>query len=236
MVQLLCWLLLAGGGTAFHGDSARRAVMLLEGRYHAPRTLAASFLQRYFENGKLVRVESGEAYFRRPGKMRWQYQAPEKNLFLVDGKTAWFYVPADHTVTRVPAKDSTDWRTPIAWLAGELKLSRFCARIDVVSGETLEKENDVILDCVLKDSETKEQQAARGHVPASRDVLRLEIAETGELVRLAVRGASGIQIEFEFADWKFDPAIPDSSFRFQPPPGVAIVNGELPVPDSGVNH
>ena len=55
---------------------------------------------------------------------------PEQNLFLIDGKTAWFYVPGDHTVTRVPAKQSGDWRTPLALLAGEMKVSRVCARVE----------------------------------------------------------------------------------------------------------
>ena len=58
----------------------------LEARYHGHRTLAATFLERYSENGRLVRSEAGVAYFRRPGKMRWEYESPEKNLFLVDGK------------------------------------------------------------------------------------------------------------------------------------------------------
>src|SRR6266478_2419963 len=83
-------------------------VARLQARYHSARTLQATFLERYRENGRVVRVEAGTAYFRRPGKMRWDYQAPEKNVFLVDGKTAWFYVPADHTATRVPAKESAE--------------------------------------------------------------------------------------------------------------------------------
>src|SRR5256886_14361833 len=77
----------------------------MEARYRGAKTLQATFLERYAENGREVRTESGTAYFRRPGKMRWEYEVPEKNLFLVDGKTAWFYVPGDHTATRVPAKE-----------------------------------------------------------------------------------------------------------------------------------
>src|SRR3979490_3603089 len=82
----------------------------LEARYRFAGTLQAAFLERYTENGRVVRTEAGTAYFRRPGKMRWEYAAPEKNLFLVDGQTAWFYVPADHSVTRVPANETADWR------------------------------------------------------------------------------------------------------------------------------
>src|SRR5215471_18651412 len=124
-------------------------VSLLEARYRA-RTLQATFLETYSENGRTVRAESGTVYFRRPGKMRWEYEAPEKDLFLVDGKTAWFYVPADHTVTRVPAKQSTDFRTPMALLAGEMKISRICARVELVSTEKAQMEGNMMLYCALR--------------------------------------------------------------------------------------
>ena len=48
-------------------------VRLMERRYRAAKTLQATFLERYMESGRAVRVESGVAYFRRPGKMRWEY-------------------------------------------------------------------------------------------------------------------------------------------------------------------
>src|SRR5882762_6522760 len=96
----LVLLLLPSTSRKEAGELASR----LETRYRDAKTLQATFLERYSENGAVLRTEAGTAYFRRPGKMRWEYDHPEKDLFLVDGKTAWFYVPADHTVTRVPAK------------------------------------------------------------------------------------------------------------------------------------
>src|SRR5580765_5537447 len=122
-------------------------VARLEARYRSARTLQVAFLERYTENGRVVRMEAGTAYFRRRGKMRWEYAAPEKNLFLVDGKTAWFYVPADHTVMRVPAKQSTDWRTPLALLAGEMKLSRICSRVELTTVEKPDTPGNIVLYC-----------------------------------------------------------------------------------------
>src|SRR5256714_5284602 len=127
-------------------------VKRLEATYRAARTMQVIFLEQYSENGRVVRTEAGAAYFRRPGKMRWEYQSPEKNVFLVDGKTAWFYVPGDHTVTRVPAKQSTDLRTPLALLAGEMKVSRVCARIEP-STEPPKSLANVVLSCRVRDAE-----------------------------------------------------------------------------------
>src|SRR5438552_17877849 len=135
-------------------------VKRLEATYRAARTMQVIFLEQYSENGRVIRIEAGVAYFRRPGKMRWEYESPEKNLFLVDGKTAWFYVPGDHTVTRVPAKQSTDWRTPLALLAGEMKLSRICARVDFAAAEKPHKDGNVLLSRLVKASENGADPAA----------------------------------------------------------------------------
>src|SRR5712664_4244502 len=163
-------------------------VELFAARYRAARTLRATFLERYTENGRVVRVEAGIAYFRRPGKMRWEYERPEEDLFLVDGKTAWFYVPADHTVTRVPAKQSADLRTPLALLAGQMKISRVCSRVELTDAVKPLREGDVVLRCQLRG---EKQGAVSAEDPESvlgaggSDAVFFEVARNnGELARL----------------------------------------------------
>src|SRR5262252_6183657 len=95
-------------------DSTAQVASLIkkfESTYRSSKTLRADFLERYFDNGKELRAEAGVAYFCKPGKMRWEYRLPEANLYVVDGKWSWFYVPADHSVTRIRAKESADART-----------------------------------------------------------------------------------------------------------------------------
>jgi outer membrane lipoprotein carrier protein len=223
------------------GTDTKTTVARLESRYRAAKTMQASFLERYTENGRLVRTEAGTAYFRRPGKMRWDYQAPEKNVFLVDGKMAWFYVPADHTVTRVPAKESADWRTPLALLTGDMKLSRVCARVLAATDEKPENPEHAMLYCELRGSGSKSPKESSGTAPSQKPVnseaVFLEVdTGSGDLVRVLIRDPGGIAIEFHFANWQMDPMVADSLFRFETPKGVAIVNGELPLGDSAVKH
>jgi outer membrane lipoprotein carrier protein len=216
--------------------AAKRIVGLLEARYRTARTMQATFLERYTENNRTVRVEAGTAYFRRPGKMRWEYESPEKNLFLVDGKTAWFYVASDRTVTRVPAKESGDWRTPLSLLAGEAKLARICQQIRLSTTVTPENPEDAVLYCAPRG---EQPQHSNSHLLESNspehsevDAIFLEVARaSGELVRTLVQGRGGVEVELRFTRWKMDPPVPDSMFRFEVPEGVAIVNGELPGSD-----
>jgi len=230
--------------SAAQKSSDTEPIRRMEHRYKAAKTLQATFLERYTENERTVRVESGVAYFRRPGKMRWEYAAPESNLFLIDGKMAWFYVPADHTVTRVPAKQSTDWRTPLALLAGETKVSRVCARVELAPDQPPEKPGDAVFTCTLRGSAESKTQTANKNAKSGEvskltshasenndqeDTVLLEIArESGELVRIVVRNKGGVGIEFHFANWVDNPPIAEALFHFEPPKGVAIVNAELP--------
>lgn len=211
--------------------NAKALARKFEQKYRAARTLQATFLERYLDNGRLVRVESGVAYFRRPGKMRWEYESPEKNVFLVDGKTAWFYVPTDHTVTRVPARDSSDWRTPLALLAGEMKLSRVCASVGPAPGVPPQAQQNAVLSCSLRGAGSVSEQAE-----GDQEVVFEIVKGSGELLRVAVKYPGDIEIEFQFANWRTNPALPESLFQFEPPRGVAIVNGELPQAPAGASR
>src|ERR1700730_19367142 len=97
MAALVCAVVLFLFPISDNREAAELASRM-EARYRSAKTLQATFLERYAENGSLLRSEAGTAYFRRPGKMRWEYERPEKDLFLVDGKNSRFYVSACHTV------------------------------------------------------------------------------------------------------------------------------------------
>jgi outer membrane lipoprotein carrier protein len=231
MVALFLYACMVFASVSSPNPEAKLLGAKLEARYRSARTLQATFLERYSENGHVLRTEAGIAYFRRPGKMRWEYESPEKNLFLVDGKTAWFYVPADHTVTRVPAKQSTDWRTPLALLAGEMKLSKVCAHVEIAAKEKPATPGDTVLYCPLRGEKNKAQHGETGASElqdANRedDVYLEVVPDSGDLARVLVRETGGVVVEFEFGNWRFDPPVSDSLFEFEVPRGVAIVNGE----------
>ena len=192
----------------------------LEARYNATHTMEAKFLERYYENGKLVRAEAGHAYFQRPGKLRWDYESPEKNTFLVDGKYVWFYSPADHMVTRMPTKQSEDWRTPLAFLTSHMKLSKVCADLQPDAQTLPSMPVNEVYACTLRETPPPKAGASK--------VASLEISPEGELVRVMVPGEGGTRLEFSFGAWKFDPPLAKGLFEFVPPKDAVIVNGLLP--------
>jgi outer membrane lipoprotein carrier protein len=189
-------------------------------RYASLHTLETAFLERYREGKQDVQVESGKAWFRRPGRMRWEYEAPEKKLFLVDGKHAWFYVPADRTVTRTPVKESEDWHTPIALLAGRANLSRLCGRLEFAQPPPQPGFRPPAPGSPLPAYRLR--CLPRGADAPFREVL-LELDANLRLLRLLMREPGGVELEFSFAGWKENHPLPEEMFRFRLPAGVAIV-------------
>jgi outer membrane lipoprotein carrier protein len=201
-----------------NSDSAKSLAHLLEEHYRQPRTLQAIFLERYSEGEKQARVESGTVFFRRPGQMRWEYDSPEKKLFLVDGKTTWFYVPYDHTVTKAPVKESSDWRTPLALLTGKADLSRLCSQINLINQSGIPS-GHAVLRCLPKQAKIPSEASEYTEVLLEVDT------SSGELARINVRQPGGIGLEYRFGNWQTDIPLAGDLFRFQVPPGVAIVDG-----------
>ncbi|HKO04609.1 MAG TPA: outer membrane lipoprotein chaperone LolA [Candidatus Acidoferrales bacterium] len=198
------------------GQSAEKAVSKvvrgLEARYRGGESFRAVFLERRTEGRGSMQLESGTLYIRRPGLMRWEYEEPEKKLFLVDGKYAWFYVPSDRTVTKAAVRDSDDARIPLLLLTGKTTLSRVCRRVELADVH-VESAGNTALRCL----------PAHGAEEEYREAV-FEVDAENRLVRLLVREAGGVETEFHFGRWEENIPLEPGLFRFAPPVGTTIVD------------
>src|SRR5271156_3755761 len=204
---------------------AQSVLRALEARYHHAQTLKAAFYERYSDAGTADSgsAESGIVYFSQPGRMRWEYESPEKKLFIVDGTNVWFYVPADRTVSRAKVKESSDWRTPLALLTGKSDLSKLCSSIEILDPAKAQDPEDrptaaenSVLRCVPKRESADADQEIR-------EVL-LESDPESHLVRLIIRQPGDLETEFRFANWQETLPIAETMFHFAPPQGVTVVD------------
>jgi outer membrane lipoprotein-sorting protein len=230
--------------------AARQVERRFESRYKHASTLKAIFYERYGSGRGTGEAESGTVYFSRPGRMRWDYESPQKKLFIVDGKNVWFYIPDDHTASRSTLKNSSDWRTPIALLAENANLGRVCRNVRLVethesagshNGGKVESrrddsqgshdpsdgpaENQPGLNASGQDSVLKCAPRAKSDETGQpiSDVL-LTIDPDGYLVRVVIQQPGDVTTEFRFGNWQENIHIAETVFHFQPPPGVEIVD------------
>jgi chaperone LolA len=235
-------------------QTVREVEHRFEARYKHASTLKAVFYERYGSGQGNGEAESGTVYFSRPGRMRWDYESPEKKLFIVDGKNVWFYIPDDHTASRTTLKNSSDWRTPIALLAEDADLGRVCRNIQLVANQ-----NDTSVPLQRGQAQTRPYALEGTHrssgksgvnrlgpaVPAvsgADSVLKctpkaatdetgqpisnvlLTIDREGYLVRVLIQQPGDITTEFRFGNWQENIHIAEPMFHFEPPAGVEIVD------------
>ncbi len=69
------------------------------------KTVEATFTQEVVsEQGKIIQTAIGKFYLKRPGKFRWEYQSPNPQLIVGDGKKLWVYDKELEQVTVKPMK------------------------------------------------------------------------------------------------------------------------------------
>ena len=176
------------------------------------RTLQAQFTETYTGAG-VSRTESGTLLLKKPGRMRWDYDQPRPKMFLTDGQMAWFYVPGEHQARRTPVKQIDDLRSPLRYLLGKTKLEKELDGLSIASDQKPAFAGDVVLQGTPKGLRDRVQQTL------------LEISPDGLITRIVVEEIDGSATEFRFLQQKENVEIPDTQFRFVPPPGVEIVAG-----------
>jgi outer membrane lipoprotein carrier protein len=189
-------------------DLARSLVRRVEERHAQARDLVARFTQSY-RSGLLARevVERGVVSIKRPGRMRWEYKDPEAKLFVSDGKTFYFYVPADHQVI-VSEQDIE------RSLAGRLLSGR---------GGLLD-EFEASLDEPLEEGVLRVKLVPRREQP---DVQRafVDVEPSGRIRSILLEDVQGNRTRFRFEGVRENTGLRDSLFRFDVPPGVEVIRG-----------
>lgn len=181
-------------------------------RYNQLKTLKAQFRETYSGAG-VSRDENGVLWLQKPGKMRWQYEQPAPKLFIVDGKNAFFYVPGEHQVRRMPAKQLDDFRSPIRYLLGHTKLQSEFNKL-TISSDQPKTDGDVVLEGVPKGMEDRVQRVL------------LEVTPTDQISRIGIEEIDGSATEFIFRDMQENVALKSDLFHFVPPPGVEVIEGQ----------
>lgn len=210
MTRLASVIFFAATLPVFPADADLRAVLKgVESRYNRAKTLQVYFHERYTGQGRPRQSESGLLTLRKPGRMRWDYSAPEGKLFVSDGKEVFLFNPGLNRVERMALKESEDMRAPLAFLLGKLDFSK------------------EFRDFQMKPEGVNNLISASGNsdkLPYDR--VEMLIAPSFEIRRLVIHGQDRSVLVFEFDREKLNPSVDDSRFRFQIPPGAQVVNGE----------
>lgn len=183
-----------------------RTLKGIEERYNHAQRLALSFTESYRIQGR-VRVEKGDLYLRKPGRMRWQYTAPAGKLFVSDGKFIYSYTPQDNRAEKMKLKETDDMRAPLAFLLGRLDFNK-----DFREFHARPQEGGVFITAIPKSD----------NLPYSEISF---LAGPDYAIRvLEVKNQDNSVLQFTFENEKRNPPVADAMFEFTPPAGADYVD------------
>jgi outer membrane lipoprotein carrier protein len=192
--------------------SARDLAARIDHHYNSLHSLSVHFVQHYDGMGA-HRKEEGVLLLRKPGRMRWSYTDPDGQLFILDGKYAYFYTPGQSEAQRVPEKQLNDLRSPLRFLLGHTELEKEMADLRA----TRAGNGDYELSGVPKGMEQRVSE------------LKIEAAPDGTIRTMSIVETDGVTNSFDLSGELGNAPAPDGAFVFTAPPGVHIVNGQPPV-------
>jgi outer membrane lipoprotein carrier protein len=188
-------------------SAAEALARRIEARHRRVTDLTARFVQTY-RSGAIGReiVERGVLSLKPPGRMRWDYQAPEKKTFVSDGRTSYFYVPADRQVIRREQADARD--LPSMLLSGQADIA-------------------ATFEVGLEPAAAGRQRLRLSPRKEEPEIEQLYVdVDAGDRIRgILVIDAQGNRSQFVFDDIKENVGLQDRLFRFEVPRGVEVIAG-----------
>ncbi|MGE5094942.1 MAG: outer membrane lipoprotein chaperone LolA [Betaproteobacteria bacterium] len=169
------------------------------------KSATGRFEQQVFDRGgKAIENASGTFTFARPGKFRWTYEKPHKQVLVADGQRLYIHDPDLNQVT-VKRMDAAISSTPAALLAGR---------------------EDITALFTLRDAGSADGLNWVEATPKSQD--------TGfDRVRLGLKGKALAAMELydqlgghtmlRFTDFKANAPVSPDQFRFTPPKGADVI-------------
>jgi outer membrane lipoprotein carrier protein len=228
MVTLSLILLLAAGDAASTPASAQAkparlelptVVARVQSRYDQAKDFQARFTQTYSRSvvGR-VSVSSGQVHFKKPGRMRWDYDKPEARMFLSNGQFLWLYEPEEKQAFKQDLKTS-QLPAALAFLMGK---GRIADEFEVAWSKDTRfgRPDDYGL-------------SLRPKQPQSTYKSIVFVVDAGDFsVRESVLvDQQGNLNHFVFSDLKINAKVADEVFRWSPPAGVRVVDtGKLGKP------
>jgi outer membrane lipoprotein carrier protein len=152
---------------------------------------------------------SGRAFFKRSGKMRWEYETPDRQIIITDGKTLWVFRPEDNQVMIGKAPSFFKGGKGFSFLS-DMKVIK--QKFDMVL-EKESKEGFFVLKLLPRE---KAYDIAEIYLWISRN--------TFDVVRILTYNSYGDETRIVFNNIQLKQELDDSLFSFEITEGMEVLN------------
>ena len=178
----------------------------LQRHYHDTNSFTAKFNEEIAAVGAPKKNRTGTVSFRKPGRMRWEFDDPEKQTIVSDGGTLYSYDPDLNQVVETPLKQALKSSSATSFLLGIGNIKR-----DFKAAFAHPATPTGLVDLIL-DAKTGGYKIEVGLDPKSYNLMTLTLTDQlGDVTRI------------DFSDIHDNVELPDSIFAFKTPAGADVV-------------
>lgn len=164
-----------------------------------------------------VQKADGEVWFKKPGKMRWNYYRPAKDEIVSDGITLWFYNYEEKQAIRSPLDKVMDTSTTTTFLSGLGNIKeQFDAKFS--SEKQFDDNGNYLIDLMPK---------GKGE---EYNMVTIAVDKKGMIVKdIFLYDPFGNLTKVSLKGIEINKGVPDSLFKFKAPKGTEVIEAPSPV-------
>lgn len=152
---------------------------------------------------------SGKAFFKRPDKMRWEYEMPDRQTIITNGSTLWIYRPEDNQVMLGKAPSFFKDGKGFSFLSDMESVKK---KFRILLEKKAENDNHVLK--LLPREKTLDVSVIYLYVST----------KTFEVVKIVTYNSYEDETRIELNNIQFKQKIDDSLFNFKIPQGVEVLH------------
>lgn len=184
----------------------KQALDRLQRHYRETNSFTAKFNEEIAAVGAPKRQRQGTVSFRKPGRMRWEFETPEKQTIVSDGETLYSYDPDLNQVVETPLKQALKSSSATSFLLGIGNINR-----DFKAAFPNPATANGLVNLIL-DAKTGGYKIEVGLDPTTYNLMTLTLTDQlGDVTKI------------DFSDIHDNVELPDSLFAFKAPDGADIV-------------
>ena len=178
----------------------------LQRHYRDTNSFSAKFSEEIATVGAPKRKRQGTVSFRKPGRMLWEFAAPEVQTIVSDGETLYSYDPDLTQVVETPLKQALKSSSATSFLLGIGNINR-----DFKAAFATPARPSGLVDLIL------DAKAGGYKIEVGLD------PKTYNLITLTLTDQLGDTTRIDFSEVHDNVELPDSIFAFKAPAGADVV-------------
>ena len=191
---------------AHSSKDLKRVLDRLQRHYRDTDSFSAKFSEEIATVGAPKRKRQGTVSFRKPGRMRWEFEEPEKQTMVSDGETLYSYDPDLNQVVETPLKQALKSSSATSFLLGIGNINR-----DFKAAFANPATPTGLIDLTL-DAKAGGYKIEVGLDPKTYNLITLTLTDQlGDVTRI------------DFSDVHDNVELPESIFAFKTPAGADVV-------------